>query len=159
MATHSSVLAWKIPWTEGPGGLQFILSQRVRYSWVTEHAQRLVHYSIQISKLMYASWKEKREAFHWLAREMDNFIYLLLSEMVLMMGCLHKVHFGWYKDTNCNLGFIEERRIIFGISLFSSVQFSSVTQSCLNLCDPMDCSRQASLFHHQLLEFGQIHVH
>ena len=62
--------------------------------------------------------KKKREAFHWLAREMDNFIYLLLSEMVLMMGCLHKVHFGWYKDTNCNLGFIEER-IIFGISLLT----------------------------------------
>ena len=29
MATHSSVLAWKIPWTEEPGGLQFMGSQRV----------------------------------------------------------------------------------------------------------------------------------
>ena len=29
MATHSSILAWRIPWTEGPGGLQFIRSQRV----------------------------------------------------------------------------------------------------------------------------------
>ena len=29
MATHSSVLAWKIPWTEEPGGLQFIGLQRV----------------------------------------------------------------------------------------------------------------------------------
>ena len=29
MATHSSILAWKIPWTEGPGGLQSIGSQRV----------------------------------------------------------------------------------------------------------------------------------
>ena len=29
MATHSSNLAWKIPWTEDPGGLQFIQSQRV----------------------------------------------------------------------------------------------------------------------------------
>ena len=29
MATHSSTLAWKIPWTEVPGGLQFIESQRV----------------------------------------------------------------------------------------------------------------------------------
>ena len=27
MATHSSILAWRIPWTEGPGGLQFIGSQ------------------------------------------------------------------------------------------------------------------------------------
>ena len=29
MATHSSVLAWRIPWTEEPGGLQPIESQRV----------------------------------------------------------------------------------------------------------------------------------
>ena len=27
MATHSSVLAWRIPWTEKPGGLQFMVSQ------------------------------------------------------------------------------------------------------------------------------------
>jgi len=29
MATHSSILAWRIPWTEEPGGLQFMWSQRV----------------------------------------------------------------------------------------------------------------------------------
>ena len=29
MATHSSILAWRIPWTEGPGGLQSMGSQRV----------------------------------------------------------------------------------------------------------------------------------
>ena len=31
MATHSSILAWRIPWTEKPGGLQFMGSHRVRY--------------------------------------------------------------------------------------------------------------------------------
>ena len=31
MATHSSTLAWKIPWTEEPCGLQFTGSQRVRH--------------------------------------------------------------------------------------------------------------------------------
>ena len=31
MATHSSILAWKIPWTEEPGEPQFIGLQRVRY--------------------------------------------------------------------------------------------------------------------------------
>ena len=30
MATHSSILAWKIPWTEEPGGLQSMRLQRVR---------------------------------------------------------------------------------------------------------------------------------
>ena len=35
MDTHSSILAWEIPWTEEPGGLQPTGSQRVRYTWVT----------------------------------------------------------------------------------------------------------------------------
>ena len=32
MATHSSILAWRIPWTEEPGGLQFMGSQRVGHN-------------------------------------------------------------------------------------------------------------------------------
>ena len=35
MATHSRFLAWRIPWTEEPGGLQSIGSQRVRHDWAT----------------------------------------------------------------------------------------------------------------------------
>ena len=35
MATHSSTLAWKIPWAEEPGGLQSMGSQRVRHDWAT----------------------------------------------------------------------------------------------------------------------------
>ena len=37
MATHSSILAWGIPWTGEPGGLQFMGTQRVRYDRVTEY--------------------------------------------------------------------------------------------------------------------------
>ena len=40
-----------------------------------------------------------------------------------------------------------------------SVQFSSVTQSCLTLCDPMNCSTPGLPVHHQLPEFTQTHVH
>ena len=43
--------------------------------------------------------------------------------------------------------------------LFSSVQFSSVTQSCLTLCDPMNPSTPGLPVHHQLPEFTQTHVH
>ena len=35
MATHSSMLAWRIPWTEEPGGLQSIGLQRVGHDWAT----------------------------------------------------------------------------------------------------------------------------
>ena len=41
----------------------------------------------------------------------------------------------------------------------NSVQFSSVTQSCLTLCDPMDCSTPGLPVHHQLPELPQTHVH
>ena len=34
MATHSSILAWRIPWTEEPSGLQFIGLQRVGHNWI-----------------------------------------------------------------------------------------------------------------------------
>ena len=36
MAIHSSTLAWKIPWTEGPGRLQSMGSQRVGHDWATD---------------------------------------------------------------------------------------------------------------------------
>ena len=39
------------------------------------------------------------------------------------------------------------------------VQFSSCTQSCLTLCDPMDYSTLGLSVHHQLPEFAQTHVH
>ena len=35
--THSSILTWRIPWTEEPGGLQSIVLQRVGQDSVTEH--------------------------------------------------------------------------------------------------------------------------
>ena len=44
-------------------------------------------------------------------------------------------------------------------SLHSSVQFSSVAQSCPTLCDPMNRSTPGFPVHHQLLEFTQTHVH
>ena len=38
MATHLSIFAWKIPWTEEADGLESMGSQRVGINWVTEHA-------------------------------------------------------------------------------------------------------------------------
>ena len=47
MATHSSIHAWKIPWTEERGGLQSIGSQRVKQDW-----SELVHVHIIVIVLM-----------------------------------------------------------------------------------------------------------
>ena len=43
MATHSSTLTWKIPWTEEPGGLPSMGSQRVRHYWETLRTYLLWH--------------------------------------------------------------------------------------------------------------------
>ena len=55
-------------------------------------------------------------------------------------------------DSNCSIN-------INSHSCFSSVQFSSVAQSCTTLCDPMNCSTPGLPVHHQLPEFTQTHVH
>ena len=42
MATHSSILVWEISWTEEPGGLQSMVSQRDRHNLATEQQQYTV---------------------------------------------------------------------------------------------------------------------
>ena len=87
MATYSSILAWKIPWTEEPGRLQSRGLQRFGQNWETEHT--------------------------------------------------HIINYG---------------HMLF-------IQFSSVTQSCLTLCNSMNCSMPGLPVRHQLPEFTQTHVH
>ena len=44
-------------------------------------------------------------------------------------------------------------------NILGSVQFTSVTQSCLTLCDPMNSNMSGLHVHHQLQEYNQTHVH
>ena len=67
MATHSGILAGKIPWTEKPGRLQSMGSQRVRHDWMTEH--RLKEDSMRV---MERAWALK------LDRHLLNFLKYLL---------------------------------------------------------------------------------
>ena len=48
---------------------------------------------------------------------------------------------------------------IFNFRICDSVQFSSVAQSCLTLCNPMDCSTPGLPVHHQLPDLAQTDVH
>ena len=88
METHSSILAWRISWTEESGRLQCMGSQRVKHNWATKHAHT---HNVKLSNL--------------------------------------------------------------------SVQFSSVAQSCLTLCDQINRSMPGLPVHHQLPESTQTHVH
>ena len=54
MSTHSCILAWKIPWTEEPGGLQSIESQRVGQDWATGHTHtQCIHINYFISLMSF----------------------------------------------------------------------------------------------------------
>ena len=73
---------------------------------------------------------------------------LILSQMSLRLSSVLFIHF-----------------LLLWSSVFlpsngeASVQFSSVAQQCLTLCDPMNCSMPGLPVHHQLPEFTQTHVH
>ena len=70
-------------------------------------------------------------------------------------------NFGLPLDVSRVLLLTYPNRIIFILTLlvYCAPQFSSVAQSCLILCDPMDCSTPGLPAHQQLLELAQTHVH
>ena len=81
MATHSSILAWRIPWTEEPGGLQSIGSHRVRHNWsnlactfwqvLIPHCGLDLHFPdvYQSSKTFWTTMHQRRN------QEMENTLY------------------------------------------------------------------------------------
>ena len=78
----------------------------------------------------------------------------LMAESEELKGLLMKV-----KEESEKVGLklnIQKTKIMASGSI-SSVQFSSVTQSCLTLCDPTNRSTPGLPVHHQLLEFTQTH--
>ena len=76
----------------------------------------------------------------------------------LRSGCQH-VQILLRADYQILIVFPHEREQKEDRSSNSSVQFSSVTQSCPTLCDPMNHSTPGLPVHHQLSEFTQTHVH
>ena len=55
MASHSSTLAWRIPWTEEPGRLQSTASQRVRHDWATTFSTISLYIFFRIINISYFS--------------------------------------------------------------------------------------------------------
>ena len=53
MATHSSILTWRISWTEKPGWLQSMGLQRIRHDWTTKHSTAYTHIYFQIYVCIY----------------------------------------------------------------------------------------------------------
>ena len=58
MVTHSSILAWRIPWTEEHGGLQSMASQRVGHHWSdwALSKNRNIPFAFKMNVLFFVSW-------------------------------------------------------------------------------------------------------
>ena len=75
MATHSSIFAWKIPWTGEPGGLQPMEWQRVRHDWLTNTHTHTSEYSLEGLML-----KLKLQYFGHLMQRADSLEKTLMME-------------------------------------------------------------------------------
>ena len=104
------------------------------------------------------------EAINWaLPRELCILLWCKISQLSL---AIHFTHDSVYKFMllspfvpSSPSATISMSPFSTSLSPFSSVQFSSVAQSCPTLCDPLDYSTPGLPVHHQLLEFTQTHVH
>ena len=89
MATHSSILACQIPWTEEPGGLQFMRSQRVGHNWTHTHTHTSIYdkneiilymlvYNLVFStqqylmKMFHVNECRLFQPFQWLVNQVNN---------------------------------------------------------------------------------------
>ena len=77
MATHTSILAWRLPWAEEPGGVQSKGSQRLRQDWSDLYACMAVE---SCSSIRDGTWTLGSEsANHWTIREfpLKHLLYLI----------------------------------------------------------------------------------
>ena len=91
--------------------------------------------------------REKKTVFHKLHMSCISILMFCRQSKASLVAC----------SPNLRHFFVPKQ--IAQQSCTAPVQFSSVTQSCLTLFNPMDCSMIGLPVHHQFLEFTQIHVH
>ena len=122
MAPHSSTLAWKIPWTEKPGGLQSMESLRVGHDWATSLSLSCIGEG-NGNPLQCSCLENPWDGGAWWAA-----VYGVPKSWTQLK---------WLSSSSsCFIDYTKT---------FDCVQFSSVAQSCRMLCDPMNHSTQASL--------------
>ena len=71
MATHSNILAWEIPWTEEPGGLQSMESQRAGHDWVKHsiayiYLDTFPYWSFLLGKALLMLFQVETEEKRWM---------------------------------------------------------------------------------------------
>ena len=77
MATHSSILAWEIPWTEEPGGLRAVGSQRVGHDW-SGLSMHILDSRIYLFRIQRVPFAEAKTNFYFYCNKEDLKITLLI---------------------------------------------------------------------------------
>ena len=141
MATRSSTIAWRIPWTEEPGGLQSTGSQRVGHNWATSLSLTFLFrckeksfsvpaldtwgYSKNLRKYSSHYWKEHVKVKVWVVQS-----YLTLCNPMVPARLLcpwkspekntevssHSLHQGIFPTQGSNLGCLHYRQILHHLS-------------------------------------------
>ena len=89
-ATHSSILAWRIPWTEESGGLQSVGLQRVWHNWATKHTHSyFIHFPLMLMfcTIMAQLSKLKVNIGTVIINEMTDFIRILQALQTNFFVC------------------------------------------------------------------------
>ena len=157
MPPHSSTLAWKIPWTEEPLGLQSVGSQRVGHNWSNlaaaaaaclviiafaspngtvkrEHIIHTTHVYFHTEETEFILHQgEDYDSLDWSIWGKKIKIKYALLIFPLGARCLHIAQI-LLSTSNPKSSQVRESE-------------SEVTQSCPTLCDPMDCSLPHSSIH------------
>ena len=108
--------------------------------WTPQRGRCLICYWRRAEKYLRKEWRG------WAKPKTNPFVDVTLNENKVQC-CKEQYCIG-----TCNVRSMDQGK-------FSSVQFSSVTQSCPTLWDPMNRSMPGLPVHHQLPEFTQTHVH
>ena len=89
MAIHSSVLAWRIQWTENLGGLQFVGSQRAGHDWATN--------------TVHGSWMTQRKKFIFYSSLCSHYLAKYLAPERNSINQEVKQHYSWSSCQQCKL--------------------------------------------------------
>ena len=115
---------------------------------------RLVITFLPRSKRLLISWLQSSSAVILEPKKIKSVTVSIVSPFICHKTCIHT----WGKENFLTCIFWYKLLITLN-KLSYSLQFSSVTQSCPTLCDPMNCSTPGLPVHHQLPEFTQTHIH
>ena len=147
MATHSSILAWRIPLDRGAWWAT--AHRNARTEWVSKHTHSISQGGVMTLSSFHMDLETGSSPLSssLVSSTFHSCISPHCTSPPLMQPCKYPVD-----DQKFCILRVMTKKIL-------SCLFSSVTQSCPTLCDPMDCSTPGLPVHHQLPEFIQTHLH